>query len=597
MRSCIVTSHLYGLGGGAKAVFACARGLMAMSDTVVIFTRTAIPDEVLAEAPPGLMYAKWYPGCAAGYDILLNVDHFRYAEPLAGLNAAHIFHPHSGNEPPTGYTSLLANSAYTAREISRLWDSTAEVIYIPIEDDYVVGAKERLILHVSRFSAPTQYADKGHRAMIDAFKMMNLQGWTLVMAGAMDPSQSGYLSSLMDQARRANIRFAPSLPRSSLVDLYSRAAVYWHMTGITMPGIPGAQEHLGLTTIEAMASGCVPVVRSTGGQREIVEDGFTGLYADTPEEMAAKTTSIIGDLHLWSVLQQNALIAGRAWMDESQFIDGFRSALLDGHSMAVPVGQFPRRKYALADVDIIIPVWNSSTIHKCLDVLPPGPNVIVVDNGSDMPVSHDRIDRYIRLEENIGFAAANMVGYEASTRPVILALNDDCIAPGDSMWLEMMLLTLSEPDVGVVGAKLLYPDGRLQHAGIVLDWHRPDIGYHRWYGGEDSPAASQRADVAAVTGACLMARRELFDMAPDLYPMGNYEDVHLCLNAWNNGYRVVYQPGAQLVHLEGMTKARTNIDYIKHNRDAFVSVWRAKFLDSPDMALARAANERFRGDS
>ena len=125
-----------------------------------------------------------------------------------------------------------------------------------------------------------------------------------------------------------------------------------------------------------------------------------------------------------------------------------------------------------------------------------------------------------------------------------------------------------------------------------MDWHRDDIGYHRWYGGEDTPAAGQRADVPAVTGACLMARRELFDMRPDMYPMGNYEDAHLCLSAWRNGWRVVYQPASVLVHMEGITKRALDIDFVSHNREVFIDEWRDCFLDSEEMECVRVVNVR-----
>jgi GT2 family glycosyltransferase len=183
-----------------------------------------------------------------------------------------------------------------------------------------------------------------------------------------------------------------------------------------------------------------------------------------------------------------------------------------------------------------------------------------------------------------------MAGLEASERPVVLALNDDCIAPEGDMWLTTMLLALSKEDVGVVGAKLLYPDGRLQHSGILLDFHREDIGFHRYYGEGDRPGASILRSFPAVTGACLMCRREFFDMRADLYDSGNYEDVHLCLNAWEQGAKVMYQPAATLTHIEAVTKREIEDDYINHNRSVFVEQWRDKFLDSDAMRRARKVN-------
>lgn len=591
MKISISTSHLYGMGGGAKAVFALARGLRAHG-VVAVYTKTPLPNSVLAEMPKDVLYANWYPGCNAGYDLHLNIDHFAYDPPLAARNVAYIFHPHGRNRPPAGY-ELLAVSRFTKDEIAREWGQESRVIYIPIEDDYHVGPKERLILHVSRFSAPTQYADKGHRQMIQAFRSMASSGWRLIMAGSVDPNQSGYLSSIMAAAQGSDVQFAINPSRHDLLDLYSRAAIYWHMTGATMAGIPGAQEHLGLSTVEAMASGCVPIVRGTGGQPEIVEDGLSGVLVEGAADLARKTGIVAGDMGLWSTIQQMAYRCGREWsMSGVTFPQRLRAAL-DGVDDTPPGMKLPTAlHYGPEDVDIIIPVWNSTTVARCLDRIPRGPRVILVDNGSDVEVSHPRIDIYVKSDTNLGFAGGNMLGFQHSDRKLVLMLNDDCIPPDDpnGIWLMVMLVTMSERDVGVVGAKLLYPDRRIQHAGVVFDWNRGDVGYHRWHGSGDYPMTGQKTDVPAVTGACLLCKRELFDLRPDLYPHGNYEDAHLCLTAWSQGKRVVYQPAAVLTHIEANTKRGTQVDYVNHNRAAFIAQWRDRFLDSEEMAVVRRVN-------
>lgn len=591
MKSCITTSHLYGVGGGAKAVFACASA-MASYGQVTIFTRTSVPKLVLDEMPKdNIFLASYYPGCSQGYDLHLNIDHFRYETPAAKLNVAHIFHPHANNRPPEGYDWLVANSMYTSIRIADEWDMSSSVLYLPIEDDYYVGQKERMILHCSRFSAPTQYADKGHRQMIQAFRFLP-DGWRLVMVGSIDPNQHGYFSSLMSEAQGANVSFAVDQPRASILNLFSRASIYWHMTGISMPNVPGAQEHLGLTTIEAMASGCVPIVRGTGGQPEIVRHGLNGILVSSKEELASVTGKLMSDLHIMALLSQQSIRSGSAWMGYAGFKTRFEQAVFDRESNSVPVPVMYPQVHGIEDVAIIIPIYNSLTVSSCLDNIAVGPEVIVVDNCSDEQVSHPRIDKYIRLESNEGFSKANMIGFEATDKPLILALNDDCIPPGvdNTIWLGVMINTIDEPGVGVVGAKLVYPDGRLQHCGIVFDWNRDDVGYHRFYGHRDTPAANQRTDIPAVTGACLLSRRELFDLMPDVYPMGNYEDAHLCFNAWRNGWRVVYQPAAELVHIEGVTKRSASTDFVRFNRAAFLGEWRSEFLDGELMATVRGVN-------
>lgn len=587
MKACVTTSHLYGMGGGAKAVFWIVKGLHKHG-SVTVFTKTAIPDSVIAEMPKGVMYANWYPGCSAGYDVHVCIDHFNYEPPMAKRNLALVFHPHRRNVPPEQY-ELWAISRYTQAQIKEQWGRESLVFYPSVDGDLYSGQKAKRILHISRFSAPNQYADKGHRHMIRAFKALK-SDWEFVLAGSTDPAQGGYLSSLMAEAAGANIRFAPNLSRKDLCDLLASSSIYWHMTGIGAPDIPSAQEHLGITTIEGMASGCVPIVLGTGGQPEIVQDRISGVLVRDVDGLVKTTDVLMSNLGTWALLQQQALLAGQAWLEGDWYYDQFAGLLLDGVDMTAPVAESPILNYGMDNVDVIIPIYNSVTIGQCLDRIPAGPNVIVVDNGSDAPVTHNRIDQYIRLEENRGFAGGNMAGFEISTRPVVLALNDDCIPPDNSMWLTAMLLTLSKERCAVVGAKLLYPDGRLQHAGVYFDFHRKDIGFHRLYGVKDHPNANIAVKVPAVTGACLLCKREFFDMHPELYPYGNYEDAHLCLDVWRRGYEVWYQPAASLTHIEAVTKRALDIDFTSLNRKVFVEHWRTIFLDSEEMNHAREVN-------
>jgi len=90
VKACVTTSHLYGMGGGAKAVFWIVKGLHKHG-SVTVFTKTAIPDSVIAEMPKGVMYANWYPGCSAGYDVHVCIDHFNYEPPMAKRNLALVF--------------------------------------------------------------------------------------------------------------------------------------------------------------------------------------------------------------------------------------------------------------------------------------------------------------------------------------------------------------------------------------------------------------------------------------------------------------------------------------------------------------------------
>jgi GT2 family glycosyltransferase len=138
----------------------------------------------------------------------------------------------------------------------------------------------------------------------------------------------------------------------------------------------------------------------------------------------------------------------------------------------------------------------------------------------------------------------------------LLLLNDDVevITPG---WIEEMLAIAQEPDVGMVGAKLLFADGRLQHAGHVY----AGGPYHAFFqrgGDELGPAALLRVtrETSGVTAACAVVKASVFDevggFCPDL--PNNYNDVDLSLKIRSRGHRIVWTPHSVLYHFESMSR-------------------------------------------
>ncbi len=152
------------------------------------------------------------------------------------------------------------------------------------------------------------------------------------------------------------------------------------------------------------------------------------------------------------------------------------------------------------------------------------------------------------------FSASINAGAAAAAGEHLVLFNDDLevISPE---WLTAMLEYSQEPGVGAVGAKLLYPDGRLQHVGIVLGvagvaahaYHQHP-GVSPGYGG----SAMLARNYSAVTAACMMTRRSVFDEVGrfDEKLPTDFNDVDYCLRLQRAGYRVVYTPWAQLFHHE-----------------------------------------------
>ncbi|WP_245243006.1 glycosyltransferase family 2 protein [Pararhodobacter sp. SW119] len=163
--------------------------------------------------------------------------------------------------------------------------------------------------------------------------------------------------------------------------------------------------------------------------------------------------------------------------------------------------------------------------------------------------------RIVASPLNRGFSGANNLGAEHAKGEYLLFLNSDVI-PIEPGWLEHLIAAFDEEAVGVVGARLLSADGGIQHAGMDFDYlDRFGIWRNIHPGAGLAPEFDGRElrDVRAVTGACLIIPRSVFDQIGGWnmgYLLGDFEDSDLCLAARNAGYRVLYQPLAELTHLE-----------------------------------------------
>lgn len=219
---------------------------------------------------------------------------------------------------------------------------------------------------------------------------------------------------------------------------------------------------------------------------------------------------------------------------------------------------------------VVIPTYNGATLTAdCLDALladPPSActwSIVVVDDGSteDTRGALARFGKDIDLVErevNGGFAAACNAGAEAAgdCDHIVFLNNDTLPTPG---WLDGLVAEVQDdPGVAAVGAKLLYPNGQVQHAGVVI--HQNRLPYHVYAGLDGShPAVNRGRDVTAVTAACLLVRREDFELMDgfDTAFRNNYEDVDLCLRLRENGRRIRYCPRSVVVHLESVTRFPT----------------------------------------
>lgn len=196
----------------------------------------------------------------------------------------------------------------------------------------------------------------------------------------------------------------------------------------------------------------------------------------------------------------------------------------------------------------------------------PNFEIVVVDNESKSEEAQEYFrnceHRLLQFYGPFNFSALNNLAVEQTTAPWLLFLNND-VEVIESEWLTIMAEHVQRPEVGAVGARLLYPNDTVQHAGVVLGVG--GIAEHAFrHFPADAPGVSRQLQVtrnySSVTGACLLTRREVFEEVggfdEERLPV-TFSDVDLCLKMRRAGYLIVYTPFAKLYHHESASRRRS----------------------------------------
>jgi len=244
---------------------------------------------------------------------------------------------------------------------------------------------------------------------------------------------------------------------------------------------------------------------------------------------------------------------------------GIQAKVYDG----IFKGSFRVRRKIMnqSKVSIIIPTRDKSEeLQRCIESIEckttyRNYEIIVVNNGSTQTKLLQYLKasphKVIEYPDRFNFSKINNLATQNAKGKYLLFLNDDTqvISPG---WLEAMVEHAQREEVGIVGAKLLYPNGLIQHAGMIVESNRDMHIYrftnffeHGYYGMADVVRSFN-----AVTGACLMIRKNVFQ------EVGGFEenlatifnDIDLCLKVRSRGYLIIYTPYAILYHYEGISR-------------------------------------------
>ncbi len=256
-------------------------------------------------------------------------------------------------------------------------------------------------------------------------------------------------------------------------------------------------------------------------------------------------------------------------------------------------------------VSIIILTWNKlAYTKKCLKFLEKNIDyldweIIIIDNGSndgtkvflkELSKKFGKSLKIILNSENLGYAAGVNQGIRISEGKYVLLLNNDVYILKN--WLKSLINAIeTSKECAIVGAKLIYPETcRIQHAGIVFIRKIEPLHIFKNCKMSDIEVNKLRF-VDAVTGACMLIRRELFDeigLFDENYKYGGFEDTDFCLRARIKGYKIIFSPKTIGIHDERVTTAQIGNYYkiFKRNYRVFSDKWARVLKKYNDTSLS-----------
>ena len=252
-----------------------------------------------------------------------NIIHFQSPFPFVGGQSI------ANKTKFRRYQAVVCNSQFTKKHIDQEFGVRSEVIYPPVGiNEFRPLKKEKIILTVGRFTAYS--TNKKQKEMVQFFKTLakNLPLWEFRLVGGLLEQDKTYFQEVVKLTEGLSAYVFPNDPFAQLQDHYGRAMIYWHAAGFgeDEKKNPAAMEHFGITTVEAMAAGCIPIVYDGGGQPEIVRDGKNGFLWRTPTELIEKTMRVIKDEKLQDSIHGNAIVSAKDF-DEQKFCEAFDALL------------------------------------------------------------------------------------------------------------------------------------------------------------------------------------------------------------------------------------------------------------------------------
>lgn len=314
MKIGIYSPYLHAMSGGERYMLTAAEYLSRNHQVDIFWDEKGLKEEARLKLAIDLTRTHTVPNVFSSkynvinkikktreYDLIIVLSDGSVPTTLARKNIIHFQRPfsaYSGKNISTKlklsrYQTVICNSQFTKRWIDKTFQVCSTVLYPPVAThEFKSGTKQKLIVSVGRF-----HPFKKHDVLIAAFSALSqvLAGWKLVILGGLLPQDTVYFEGLSRLSQKSPVTLLPNASFETLKDYYSRAKLYWHGAGAgeNEHVYPEAMEHFGITTVEAMAAGCVPLVYNGGGQAEIVKHNASGMLWNTEEELITQTIQLI----------------------------------------------------------------------------------------------------------------------------------------------------------------------------------------------------------------------------------------------------------------------------------------------------------------
>ena len=224
----------------------------------------------------------------------------RLPQRLTEVQAAFDRRVHRVEFVPT-YTRFLSNSRFTASWVERLWGRPSDVLYPPVRPSVRPAVKSPLILVLGRFFDPSKgHSKKQHELLAtfgELYRSGRLPGWRMAIVGGCDAANRDYAMAVKRAARGLPVEVHVNASGAVVERLLGESTLYWHGAGLGEDAErhPQRFEHFGISVVEAMAAGAVPMVFAAAGPAEIVHDGVNGLHWTSLTDLADQTEALVDD--------------------------------------------------------------------------------------------------------------------------------------------------------------------------------------------------------------------------------------------------------------------------------------------------------------